>query len=1091
MNTRRLTALLATLLLLAAAAPLAQAARAGGPSTMVSRAASFDALILPDLTQPHAANRVIVGYQPSLPISSRGTLRTLAGATRSELILGGSRPAEILTLPAGRSVAAAIKDLWGQPGVRYVEPDYHVEALTDPNDPLYSDSGLWGMRSPTSSTASAYGSKADLAWADGVIGSPDVYVGIIDEGVNVAHPDLAENIWTNPFDPVNGRDDDGNGFVDDIHGWDFFNDDNSVYDGGGGDEHGTHVAGTIGALGGNGIGVAGVNWDVTMISTKFLGPGGGSVSDAVDAVKYLTDLKVRHGINIVASSNSWGGGGFSQALEDAVNEGGDRNILFIAAAGNSGTDNDASASYPSNMTCTRTSAGAARGWDCIVAVAAIDANGNLASFSQYGATTVDLGAPGVNILSTLPGASYGAFSGTSMATPHVTGAVALCASQDAGISGQEARQFLLSSTATTASLAGKTTSSGRLDVATMMGSCAPAPVPMTGLPSSLSMGARSRTGITIGWTDGVANESRFEVQRARFTSSACQAYATVGYAGRNATTFSDTGLAAETVYCYRVRATSRYGGGSVTDWTAPVQFTTLPPPSPYTCESVTYSWSIPEGGITLDLNDDSAFSVDLPYNFSLYGVDYAAVIVGSNGLLGFSSASEIGGYANVAIPTSTNPNGFIAPYWDDLYPGSTAQIRVVTTGTPGSRTTSISWIGIRHYNTRTTVGSAITFQAILEEGQGTFRLNYQDTVFESNASGSINNGGSATVGVESEDGAAGTNVSFNQTSKIQSSTSYRCSPPLPPAAPASVTAPSIVGDVRVGSTLSVAPGTFTGNPVPTQSHRWYRCAASGLSEPTEVPVGCTLVKTSSTYKVVADDSGKAIRVGTLASNSLGSTLRLSAAIEVPIVAPASTSSASVSGSPVTGGTLTGSRGNWSGVVDRYDYQWYACTSAARATTLPSTCALIADAASDTFVVTSAQLGKYIRLLVTATNAGGSTLSLSSATTVVTVPPVAPTVRSYPSISGSVRVGRALSGRAGSWNSTVGATYAYQWYRCSTRSGSALGLPPVGCSAISGATSLRYTVLSVDLNSYLRLLVTATNSGGSTSAVSATTSQVSR
>lgn len=1089
MSTRRLTALLATLLLLVATTPLTQSVRAGGPSTMVSRAASFDAPILPDLTQPYAANRVIVGYEPTLPISSRGTLRTLAGATSSELMLGGTRPAEILTLSIGRSVAAAIKDLWGQPGIRYVEPDYHVEALTDPNDPLYSDAGLWGMRSPSSSTASPYGSKADSAWADGVIGSPDVYVGIIDEGLNFTHPDLASNIWTNPFDPENGRDDDGNGYVDDVHGWDFFNNDNSVYDGGGNDQHGTHVAGTIGAVGGNGIGVAGVNWDVTMISTKFLGPNGGSVSDAVNAVKYLTDLKVRHGINIVASNNSWGGGGFSQALQDAVNAGGDQNILFVAAAGNSGTDNDSTPSFPSNMTCTRTSSGASRGWDCVVAVAAIDANGNLASFSQYGAATVDLGAPGVNIMSTLPGATYGAFSGTSMATPHVSGAVALCASQDAGISAQEVRQFLLSSATATASLAGKTTTAGRLDVAALVGSCAPAPAPMTGLPSMLSLSDRTRTGITFGWTDGVSNESRFEVQRAPYTTSACQTYVTVGYVGRNAITFTDTGLAAETTYCYRVRATSRYGGGSFTAWTTPSQFTTLPPPSPYTCESVTYSWSIPEGGITLDLNDDSAFSVDLPYSFTLYGIDYTAVIVSANGLLGFSSASEIGGYANVAIPTTTNPNGFIAPYWDDLYPDSTAQIRVVTSGLPGSRITSISWLGIRHYTTRTTIDSTISFQAILEEGPGKFQLNYQDTAFDTNRSSSINNGASATVGVESEDGAAGTTLSFNQTTKIKSSTSFRCSPPLPPAAPASVTAPSIVGDVRVGSTLSVAPGLFTGNPAPTQEQRWYRCPSASVSEPSEVPVGCTLIKTSSTYKVITEDSGKALRVGTFAKNSLGNTLRLSTAVEVPIVAPSVTLGASIAGSAVTGATLIGSRGIWSGVVDRYDYQWYACTSSARATTLPSGCTVITDATGETFVVTSGQLGQYIRLLVTATNTGGSTAALSSATTVVTVPPVAPTVRTYPAVSGTIRVGRALSGKAGTWSSTVSITYAYQWYRCSASAGTALGLPSGGCAVISGATSLRYNLLSADLNYYLRLLVTATNSGGSTSALSATTSQV--
>ena len=152
----------------------------------------------------------------------------------------------------------------------------------------------------------------------------------------------------------------------------------------------THVSGTIGGQGGNGIGVAGVNWQVSLISGKFLGSNGGYTSGAVSAVDYMTWLKVNKGLNIVATSNSWGGGGFSQALLDAINRGGDANILFIAAAGNSSSNNDVTDNFPSNYECTN---GGTRGWDCVIAVAAIDSSGNLASFSSYGATRVDLGAP--------------------------------------------------------------------------------------------------------------------------------------------------------------------------------------------------------------------------------------------------------------------------------------------------------------------------------------------------------------------------------------------------------------------------------------------------------------------------------------------------------------------------------------------------------------------------------------------------------------------------------------------------------------------------------------------------------------------------
>jgi subtilisin family serine protease len=362
----------------------------------------------------------------------------------------------------------AIRALKENPNVEYAEPNWIYTHQAVSNDPYYTNGSLWGMYGDGTSPANQYGSQAGEAWAAGHTGSKSVYVGIIDEGVQFTHPDLDANVWNNPFDPADGLDNDGNGYVDDIHGWDFDGNDNTIYDGGTRgslDDHGTHVAGTIGAEGGNSTGVVGVNWNVTYISGKFLGRRGGTTANAIKAVDYFTDLKKRHGLNIVATNNSWGGGGFSQALLDAINRGGDAGILFIAAAGNGGSDgvgdnNDTTANYPSNYQCISNG----KSYDCVIAVAAITSSGAKSSFSNYGATTVDLGAPGSGIYSTTAFNTYSSYSGTSMATPHVTGAAALYAASNPGASAATIKNAILTSTVPTSSLNGKTVTGGRLNV---------------------------------------------------------------------------------------------------------------------------------------------------------------------------------------------------------------------------------------------------------------------------------------------------------------------------------------------------------------------------------------------------------------------------------------------------------------------------------------------------------------------------------------------------------------------------------------------------------------------------------------------------
>jgi subtilisin family serine protease len=361
------------------------------------------------------------------------------------------------------SVEQAVRQARQDPRVEYAEPNYILHATNTTPDDLYF-SEMWGLSNHFSQSFGEGQTPADIsatrAW-DITRGSDDLVVAVIDTGVYLAHRDLAPNAWVNPREnPNNGIDDDGNDFVDDVNGWNFYNRNKDVFQSVRDDDHGTHVAGTIGAVGNNGEGIAGVAWHVKLMSLKFLGGpnGSGSTSDAVKAVNYVIDQKKR-GTNVRVINASWGGGSESASLREAIAAAGREGIVFVCAAGNGGDDGvgddtddtpDFPASYASEL-------------DNVISVAAINAGDNLSSFSNFGHNSVSVAAPGSEIWSTVPSfREYEPKSGTSMASPHVAGVAALMLSNKPSLTAKEVKEIIIATAEPTSALASKTKSSGRV-----------------------------------------------------------------------------------------------------------------------------------------------------------------------------------------------------------------------------------------------------------------------------------------------------------------------------------------------------------------------------------------------------------------------------------------------------------------------------------------------------------------------------------------------------------------------------------------------------------------------------------------------------
>jgi subtilase family serine protease len=625
-----------------------------------------------------------------------------------------------VTLPPGVQVKDAVRSYLDDPAVLYAEPNYIVRAHVIPNDPRFGEQ--WGLQN-TGQMGGTPGAdiNAPGAW-DLTTGSSSVVVVIIDSGVDYTHPDLMPNMRRATADcNTNGIDDDGNGFADDCYGI------NTIY--GGSDPmddhfHGTHSAGTIGAVGNNAAGMAGLNWSIGMKACKFLDANGlGTIAGAVACLDYVKSLH-DSGVPILATNNSWGGAPYSQALYDAIDAHRQRGILFIASAGNDARD--ARIFYPAALSVELSN---------VITVAATTQFDQLASFSNFGRFVVDLGAPGTSILSTAPGGGYALRNGTSMATPHVTGVAALLKAQDPSRDWRAIRNLLLAGGDDNTALGGITVTGKRLDARGSL-TCANSVLLRRLRPFD------DTAFLTLG--------ESLDLAALHINCANPNGDVTVTVSpGGDTVVLKDDGIGEDL----------DAGDGVYTAlWmpqTAGVYTLTLPggdilrvdvaPSVTYAVTPTAFSYrNIAE--TNLNLGDDASAEIALPLSIPFGGASFDRIFVSSNGTINFFT--PFSDPINVAIGSA--PLGeLVAPFWDDLAPvaGTAQNVFWAVTGTAPTREVVVEWRDVRAHACAGDGAATVRFQVVFFENKSDVLFNYADSVFGDGCA-VADRGGRATVGIQ-------------------------------------------------------------------------------------------------------------------------------------------------------------------------------------------------------------------------------------------------------------------------------------------------------------------------------------------------------
>jgi subtilisin family serine protease len=615
---------------------------------------------------------------------------------------------EVIDLPAGQNVLDAIKEYVDSGLVEIAEPDYLVHASATPDDPYFLDGSQWHLSGVSTPLL-----DADINAPEGWEirhDAANIIVAIIDGGIRVTHEDLAPNLWTNAKEtPGNGLDDDGDGYIDDVHGINTIDGSGNVDDT---DGHGTHVAGIIGAVGNNGLGTSGVAWKVQLMPLKFLNTNNiGFTSSIVECINYA----IKHGADVINAS--FGSQDPSSILQTAISSARSAGIVVVAAAGNEKANNDLIPSYPASFTL-----------DNIISVCATSSLDVFDSvYSNFGPISVDIAAPGTRIYSCGIGSdtNYVFKSGTSMATPVVSGIVALVKAQFPNETPSQIRQRLIATADSRPSLIGKCVSGGKVNLLRALSSYVSA-----AFASSTTAGAFPLT--------------------VQFTNQSIGDIAGFHWDFGDGATSTDTNVThvftSDGNYTVTLTVTGTNGATSIATRLISAE------PS-YTFASVPYQWIDPTAMTPFTLADNGVTGAqDLPFSFSFFGTAQEQIYIGANGLLGFDSAS-MQTTSHTDIPNATSPNGTILPYWDNLNPASAGAVYAGVVGTAPNRRFVVSWVGV----TRNTSSDQLTFQAVLSERTGEVQFNYQEVAPASTRGAGLQ----ATIGLEDPAGVHATKYCYN------------------------------------------------------------------------------------------------------------------------------------------------------------------------------------------------------------------------------------------------------------------------------------------------------------------------------------------